>query len=64
MSMELSFPGDVDRAFKGKAEKALPKISRPLRRSELSLPDNVDRGFRRKDEKALLKSDNPSREER
>jgi hypothetical protein len=48
VSMELSLSGDVDRAFRGKAEKASPKISRPLRSSELSLPGDVDRGFRGK----------------
>jgi hypothetical protein len=63
--MELSLPGDVDRVFKGKAEKALPKTDDPSR-EELAtlLPGDVDRVFRGKAEKALPKTDDPSREDR
>jgi hypothetical protein len=60
--MELSLPGDVDRAFRGKAEKALPEGDDPSREElETLLPDDVDRVFKGKAEKVLTKTDDPSR---
>jgi hypothetical protein len=59
ISIELFLSGNIDRVFRGKAEKALPKISHLLRSSELSLSDNIDREFKGKAEKALPKSNNP-----
>jgi hypothetical protein len=56
---------NVDRVFKGKAEKALPKGNDLFYKElETLLFNDVDRVFKGKAKKALPKSNNPSREDR